>query len=922
MSTDSEGTLQIKNFKGVDRFTEGAESRPDVFESLQNWYIKNPGEMTSISGVTKLNAINLPNVSEIVHIKALETEDEKRLIVFYKPDTSAVPATPSDCVVTALGGTTVSRDVLVECCTGGGGRSSRAYLAQTIDSNVGATMTTGTDPGLRVRCMNFYVKSSSGTYIWTASAFRKPNGLFPAKVVIFPPGADQTAGTILSSLLPGRFSASASYDAAASLPDNRIYHFGISPWIYSNILTNINYADQNTPTIGFSCFVPTGKNKITGTFYYLPFNILDSVSAEVAMSRVVVYAGVTPNDMMPIADFTQSDILAEGDGIASTITKTAVTLTAFDVDLATDTFTCLVSQEVPNGTILKFTAGTATGLTANTYYYVVNATYDGVTTVKFQLSATYGGAAIDITAKSGLNTIQFKFAQVSFTMGFLPRQMTLAPQENETGLGGSSKNVQYPKANASPGRTLGIADLTVPNASPIAPSFLGCFSVSSKNISSATMLENFIPNFTYTHDITYQANRFLTGISPATLQNFGSAMQLALASKIQSRQYGDRLVCANGYNFQFYSNGYMCRPCLTTYAASPVPGPIGKFIEIYKDKAIIASSESNNWYQEGFVYYSADGDIFDFNDLTRVLKVNTSDQSQIAGLALYSQDLSTTGGQTYLVVGKLQSVFTWNGDVSAAPVQIQKAAGFVSPDCMVNTTLGPIFVSYDNVFLFTSSQNIIPVGDAIKPILSSLTPTQLGLISVGYHKEHVKIGYPSDASLDSEIWLKLIYENGGVNRYWTGPHLMKKYTNACVAHQFDGAAQVRFSFDGADVFERDDPGSTSNDGEMIHRLIRSDNQGLGVDHFAKLITKIYMHLRLTQDEDFFITLVGEDASGNLVLQTTAQNTGNNRQLKQIQIPQRYLARILSITIENTSNGDMSLYDLSILFHQIRRRKLR
>jgi hypothetical protein len=301
--------------------------------------------------------------------------------------------------------------------------------------------------------------------------------------------------------------------------------------------------------------------------------------------------------------------------------------------------------------------------------------------------------------------------------------------------------------------------------------------------------------------------------------------------------------------------------------------------------------------------------------------VNTSDQSEVNGLNIYSQDLTSVGAESFLVVGKEASVFTWDGNIANPAKQIAKATGFAGPKCYTVSKFGPVYVGRDNVYLFRSSQDVVPVGDSVKDIILNLSPDDLKNVTCLFHDEDIKIGYTENTDLDRELWLRFQYRGGGLTKHWSGPHVMKPYKEVATILDFNGERDVRISHIDNEIYRRDDPGSNLNDGQEITRSITISNLGLDMDHFLKLIWGMNLALKTSQDEDFEITLESEDGSQSIVVQTTAEYSGNMRKMKQVQFPQRFLARVLKLTVENTSAAAMSIYDFSILFQKQRRRLL-
>jgi hypothetical protein len=95
---------------------------------------------------------------------------------------------------------------------------------------------------------------------------------------------------------------------------------------------------------------------------------------------------------------------------------------------------------------------------------------------------------------------------------------------------------------------------------------------------------------------------------------------------------------------------------------------------------------------------------------------------------------------------------------------------------------------------------------------------------------------------------------------------------------------------------------------------------LGADPYLKVVHGVDLHLGTVEDEDFDLTLESEDGSQSMVVAVNDVYNSANRHYRNIQIPSRFLARILTLTLENTNDSPLSIYDFSILF-QVMKRKL-
>lgn len=902
MGSQREGTFQIKRFLGVDRFVKGTQKNPPAFFTLQNWTNPNPGELSSIRGVTKLTGSAIPGVDSIKHAKFVDLGDaEKPLVCFYKSNVSSIPA-PSGMIYSTTGGGAVSRDVYLMYVGPGNSFSKSVATTESIQAN-GLQVSCPTNVPEYIFCIHVFIADSAGTLLWSGS-FTRRSGSFPASITCPVPGAP-VANTVIASWGPASFSV--AFGTSGSLGEKRQYYFGLGPWLSGKDI-GVSYKTNNGSVM--ACYLPEGKSSIDITFKYLPLNVVDDITApfttEVAISKALVFFGPTLEDG-----------LIAGNGVQDgTILPCAVSseqsINVGGVDTTNDTIS--MPGEIPELSRLKYTAAvTIGGLTLNAYYYVRDVVYSGGNTT-FKLSNTPDGSTIDLTS-TGTDSV-FKYRNVLITIKEIPKNSDLWSLADSYDEGTNTR-----RGISVFGRAEGLACLQIP-ATPLTgnPLGLGCFALESLPFSPSTRREI----------LSSHTQKSFTAQDHTPDESTLSEFYVSLTDRIQSRQYVGRLWGVNGFNTSFYTNGYVLKPAVVdgpeTTTDLPVYIPITDFIEFFQDRQVLAGQAGNATYTEGFFYYSASGNPNDFGIVggtPQALPVRSGDESSILGLNIYSQDLSNVGPKSFLVIGKQQSIFTWNGDVTSATQQIDKAVGFAGPNCYTLTRFGPVYVGRDNIYLFRTSQEVIPIGDNFKDIIQALSDAQLFDVQAIYHDEEVKVGFESEtgASLDSEIWLRLWYEDGGIQKTWTGPHKMIPYAQCCQVLEFQGERNYRVSYSDADLFQRDDPGSFLNDGQEIERAIKILDLGLNADHFLKVLNQIYLGLRIVQDESFQISLESQDGSTSKVYEASIVERGNRRQMLQFWIPDRFLARVLTVTIENVSDGDMSLYDLSMVFQPLRRRAL-
>lgn len=940
MATSKLNTLQIKNFTGVDRFTEGTEQKPDSFETIQNMFAPNPGELKSLSGVTKLNSSTMAGVGTILHTKFLDTPTLTGLTIIQDPTSSSANGPDSMAgfgFVPVAGANTW--DIYVQgvgtgICSGTkytvGAASATAAIAVTVPSLTSKT-----------RSVNFWIGTSGDVgpaLIWAGSMYRQLDGTFVTSTSITPPSA-ATPPTSLSSLAypPGRFSATEG--TGGGLIGGRTYYFGIAPsyrcasgssstFATTSLVTNV----ATTSALGsyqvMSKYLNNGNNKIDYSFGFLPFDMptttLAPVNTSMVIDKAIVFAGLTPEDMQPIG---------LGDGVAKPVNIGSTFINNIVADgTATNPLplgdTIRSTYKYPVDTILYVSEMTITvpGLAKGQYCFVVSSIISG-SSAFIKVSATSKGIPLNITVAAVGQRIEFKTRQIDGTMTFLPHSLNMQPVTSSitstavlpisgTGRYYSLVCPFYPRDSSN------IIDPILDPSVATSVKASGIF-YKDASLNDSLRYDLFAPFFQPSVDLSNVGWELTNPSDNYTDRNFS----ISKTKAIQSRLFGSRIWMVNGYNEPFYTNGHVLKsgiPTVNTGSNLYHRWPITKFIEFFKNKMTLTNSASNASYTQGYLEYSEEIDVSNFNYVNstpRAVSFNSGDQSDVRGLNIYSQDLTSVGAASFLVIGKRNSISVWDGDAAKNPNQISKSTGLAGPNAYTLTKFGPVFIGSDNVYLFNTSQDVTPIGNNIRDIIRSLTDDQLYNLNCVFHDEDIKIGYASEVDINSELWLRVFKVSGGLNTVWTGPHLMKAYTLQTQIPFWNGEREYRISTLDANVYRRDDPGSSINDSLDIVRRLKINNLGLQSDHFLKLIQALNLHLRLSEDEDFTLSLEGEDGSQSIVVAFTASSSGNIRMLKQVQIPQRFLARVLTLTLENANNSDMSIYDLSLLFSMIRRRLL-
>jgi hypothetical protein len=400
--------------------------------------------------------------------------------------------------------------------------------------------------------------------------------------------------------------------------------------------------------------------------------------------------------------------------------------------------------------------------------------------------------------------------------------------------------------------------------------------------------------------------------------------------RMDSRSFRDSVFMCNGLNQLWESNSFVWKPRSFYFGSAPTdvqPIPITAFIEVFKNKLILGGGPGNWANNPSSVYFSNDAQPSVYA-IGSTIDVQFADASPINGFGLLSQNLSTAGPSSYLLVSKVNSIITWNGLLSTNSLvaEMDKEVGFAGFRSFTLTDHGPMFVGQDNIYWIKSFSDIDHVGYELAEIIEGLTTKQKAMIEVQWHKNALKISYPSadgQTFNNREIWYRFEDTSDGSMKWVSGPHEMIDSTTQMVV-PIGTERSARISASGFNsvksIFLRDDSSISTNDGAAQSREIVISNLGLNRDHFEKLLKRGYLAVETAGSETFTMTLTTEDgASGSLVLTFTA---GAGKNLLQKQATSRFSGRVEKIVLTNTSTNPISLFDISLLYESFRRRIVR
>ncbi len=955
--TPNENTLQIKDFAGIDRFARGTVTPPNRFWQLQNMHPISRGELWGILGVEDISPNQtFPGVDEIVHTAFhTDTEGVTRLLAFFRPDVDSSTtyglSNFTSANFSATGGSPAQAQFLIVGVGPAGiPKSTTVTIVSLNDGNV--TVTIPNNLPDYVAQVDIY-EALAGSYsypdpVTLIGSVHRRGGVFPASITM--PRARGTtyasSNSTLCLIVPRRFSVG-GYTTNGSLVANKTYYVGIAPLMAphdsdkSKRLTRVRLSDAQTQFMTFQM-----ANNANSAWIYFAFparppgsgaNTLQAGGTDV--TRYCPFIGATPEDMSWVGDTTNGAIVSIPNEEWS---ATFLSASAADNTVTLDSGAGSLGAGIQDGDpvfLYSSTPGNLPGgLTNNTVYWIKYASFSG-STVKFATSKANldAGVFVDITTNGSTYSSHGVYVQkCRFEVKELPYNTRnnvhmIDDYANEPRLMGGTE--QSAEANRYDGTFTNI--IQIPQAldpfwadgSTIVSDTSAAIGYTGQTPSLGCWV---IPSLPFDSSTAWQ---LLPGINERGFSRFGSnlindkaffstplpspnLLWLPEDNQLSTEQFTIRTYIANGDNSYWYTNGYVLKAIVRDDGSTRIPTT--KFIRAFQNRLTGCGGDNSFQNSPNQLYYS---DIENpFNWGTTINTLNVFSPQPFSGLGAYSQNLLDSGFNDFLIISKKDSIFTWDGDTNKGPKQIYKSFGFASPNAFAVTDQGPVFVARDNVY--TVQGELIPdIGDEVRDILQALSDEQLAKINVVFQERYLKIGYPSSTGgCDRELWMELRNEEGGLQRFWSGPHVLKEYTTQAVALNFNGQRDVRISALGSNIYQRDI--GYLNDNADIVRSIVVNRLGLRAEHFWKLLTQIYLSIQISQDEEFDITLEYQNGSTTLSFTKEALFSEGDFQLLQSQLTERSRGRIVSLTITNESDGPVSIFDVSLLFEQMNRRLLR
>jgi hypothetical protein len=970
MASQKESTLSIKSFRGVNRFSDGTVTPPNEFYTLQNFHPKSRGELKDIGGVVdRLNVAGFPGVEKIVSNRFFtDAYGSTKLLSFFIPEVTAAGLTPSVTSANFTGLPAGADDVeFLVTYVGPGGMvgSTRLSIGSLSASSIAAgdsfVFITPASIADYVAQIDVYVihPDSGGTYCWCGSLHRViSSNTFPASGAFMSPIQVYISATTNS---PKQDPSTARCHDGVLTGNTKKIFVGIAP----HVAQVVAFDDLRHPRISL--------NDISGGILAvdIPDNGITSPEPQVEICFPFAPAGtagakqfdsVDLKAWIPFWGITPEDLLAANgvqDGASQPIIPETVQYTFFAGSSSADSVTLNnVSGYFQDGDRVLSNLTGVTGLTSGTVYYVriiSGLGRGGQTIVRFY--ASYA----DYVSDNYINITGFSSPAGSVYMSKLVFSVQYQPLNSRNGVqmvddvqnkydGPLAPNIDTWQAIASRtdgcfrnmmvsrldfssvettasmwengGSIISSADAI---GNPSLDQALGCYVLDAFNDDGIMPRYQILPNInerSYVHSTLVQLNAAPSlMLAPAyfMLPSIRANTFDENDDSVGTTPFFQRILFANGDNQLMYSNGHVWKSAMPNDGTAPVP--TGKYVSTVNGRVVSAGGRETTVNSPNNVYFSEIDSLFNWGAV--INSFNVFSREPINGFGAFSQNLLDSSYTSFLIVSKRDSIFVWGGLEDAGAQQIHSDFGLAGPRAFSISDFGPILVCRDNVYT-VQGDSIVQVGDEFADILSGLTDVQLQRVVATYHNKKVKISYPSgagdDPESDREIWIEQRQEGGQITKYWSGPHALKPSYDQDRSISFSSQREVLASCYGDRIYQR--ASGTDNDGSNIDYKIVIDRLDLSSEQVWKLLQRIYVAVKVEKDEVFTITLDSEDGSAQYSEAENVTFANGSRQFAQWFVSERVRGRIVSVTLEISSNAAISIFNISLLFKILRRRTLR
>lgn len=290
--------------------------------------------------------------------------------------------------------------------------------------------------------------------------------------------------------------------------------------------------------------------------------------------------------------------------------------------------------------------------------------------------------------------------------------------------------------------------------------------------------------------------------------------------------------------------------------------PKCRYIASYKGRLVIAGG-GDEGYTRAF-YNATIFDPYTWKDASNPNGhyVEAQRHEGISGIGIYTNTSGTSGPVAQLIITKPNSLHLLTDFPSAAGGTLTELSGRVgcaNHRTIVNTDIGTILTSDNNVWLIRESGEPTPLGDAISTILKPEDPS-VGLNTsywnAVYHDSHYKLAYSVNgaAAPTKELWLdirKMKLMKG--QPCWQGPHTGRTIYGSCVEERLNDTEPAKRYCAGTTLYQADKEDVTDDLGTAITCEFETRNFPLGEPNANKLLTQTTWKVKA--DETFSATEV-------------------------------------------------------------------
>lgn len=235
---------------------------------------------------------------------------------------------------------------------------------------------------------------------------------------------------------------------------------------------------------------------------------------------------------------------------------------------------------------------------------------------------------------------------------------------------------------------------------------------------------------------------------------------------------------ANGYNFLMTDGFSLCR--VPTKDGCAVPEYL-RYVIGFKNQLIgISRLNENLAYGSNALEYNNWSEGGSGTDL-KFLIIGDGFEGKVTAAGVFASTTGVNDLRSMLVFFKKSSTHMYTNipdkasGINAQAEQSSGRVGCIAPKSIIQTRSGLVFLGSDgDIYIIRGAGEPVPIGGRIKPLFAHLVENEslMKLVSASFHKNFVKISYPSSADStynDAQIWGDFRTEEG-VPIAWDGPH--------------------------------------------------------------------------------------------------------------------------------------------------------